>query len=308
MTRLYLLCLLLVVCATTAQGQVLSLPPQPETEELPIPPVEEAGKPYLYEHFTPRDYNAQQQNWAITQTPDGKIYVANLSGVLEYDGVSWRLIRTTTDAWVRSLDVASDGTVYVGSWGDIGYLAPDSTGTTHFRSLIAHVNPEDREFADVWRTLTTEEGVYFQTRTHVFFWNGQTMKVWHSEDLFRWAFVVGDTFYMREKGKGLLTRVGDELQLVSGGAAFAGEVIYMMEPYDEEAILIGTWEGFYIYRNNEVRPFVTELDDLLPTLDVYAGTTVGDDFFCHYYSGARRYYPEQRRESCSCAGSGRRFS
>ncbi|MCP4205140.1 MAG: hypothetical protein GY769_24790, partial [bacterium] len=53
---------------------------------------DEVGRFYV-QNFAPQDYGAHAQNWAIVQSPEGLLYVANGHGVLEYDGVSWRLIR-----------------------------------------------------------------------------------------------------------------------------------------------------------------------------------------------------------------------
>src|SRR5690606_16888802 len=103
-----------------------------------------SGLPFFYEHYTPQDYHAYPQNWAVVQDHRGLIYAANNDGVLEYDGVSWRLIRTATQVAVRSLAVDARGVVYVGTIGDFGHLAEDSTGVRTFVSLLDHLKPEER--------------------------------------------------------------------------------------------------------------------------------------------------------------------
>jgi hypothetical protein len=52
----------------------------------------EAGRPFI-RHYTRKEYRASDQNWAIVQDDRGVMYVGNSVGVLEYDGVSWRLIQ-----------------------------------------------------------------------------------------------------------------------------------------------------------------------------------------------------------------------
>ena len=51
-----------------------------EAQELP--PVK---------NFTPNVYGGENQNWAISQSEDNYIYVANNSGLLEYNGAKWQL-------------------------------------------------------------------------------------------------------------------------------------------------------------------------------------------------------------------------
>ena len=113
--------------------------------------------------YMPQEYGAQEQNWAVAQDDRGIIYVGNNVGILEYDGASWRMIRMPNQTVVRSLAKDDHGRIYAGALGEFGYLAPDEHGQMQFVSLLEHVPAENREFADVWRTLVTPEGVYFQS-------------------------------------------------------------------------------------------------------------------------------------------------
>ncbi|MCP5111261.1 MAG: hypothetical protein GY953_10535, partial [bacterium] len=52
---------------------------------------DEVGRFYV-QSFAPEEYGGHAQNWAVVQDGRGFIYAGNNHGVLEYDGVSWRLI------------------------------------------------------------------------------------------------------------------------------------------------------------------------------------------------------------------------
>ena len=121
---------------------------------------QEAGLPSV-RNFKPAEYGAHDQNWAITQDLRGVLYIGNTSGVLEYDGVSWRLIKTRNDRRVKSFAIDKNGRIYVGAEGDFGYLAPDSLGALQYVSLVEHCPSQDRQFSDVWSVMVTTEGVYF---------------------------------------------------------------------------------------------------------------------------------------------------
>ena len=41
--------------------------------------------------YNPDAYAAQNQNWSISQTSDQTMYFANNSGLLEYDGMNWKI-------------------------------------------------------------------------------------------------------------------------------------------------------------------------------------------------------------------------
>jgi len=86
----------------------------------------------LLNHFTPANYEAAPQNWALIEDNRGVIYVGNESGVLEYDGITWRQISLTNRAAVRSLARDASGRIWVGGLGELGYLTSDSLGRTVF--------------------------------------------------------------------------------------------------------------------------------------------------------------------------------
>lgn len=238
-----------------------------------------SGLPFYYEHFAPQDYQAYPQNWSVTQDRRSVIYAANNNGILEYDGVTWRLIPTPSNAIIRSLSAHESGIVYVGAKNDLGYLAPDSSGTLVFRSLLDEVRPEDRDFGDVWGTHATDDGVFFQTNSRIFRWDGHRMHVWTSESVYHTSFLVRGKFYVREKDVGLLEVVGDFLRLVPGGTRFSQSRVYVMVPFGADRMLVGTREdGFFIYDGQTFAPFATEADAYLQQYRLYHGAALPGGF------------------------------
>lgn len=244
---------------------------------------QETGSPFVT-NYPATVYNAHAQNWSIKQGPGGLLYFANSNGILEYDGVSWRLIPTPKRAFIRSLGIDEAGRVYVGSVGDFGYLAPDSMGQLAYVSLLSRLKSEDRQFTDVWDTHVLNGRVYFLTDARLFRLTpagapaGQTdtealprdsLEVWTSESGFHASFVVHGHFYVREWDTGLLEMVsgfprGDFLKLLPGGERFAQERIYVMLPYDERQILIGTRDqGLFRFDGRIFIPFPIRADAFL---------------------------------------------
>ena len=127
--------------------------------------LSEAGIPYL-RNYPPEEFNAFFQNWQTVQDGRGVMYFANSYGVLEYDGVSWRLIPIAAD--VRSLAIGEAGRIYVGVYDELGFLQPDSLGELKFVSLLDYLPKSDRKFGRVWNTVAAKDGVYFQTTKYIF--------------------------------------------------------------------------------------------------------------------------------------------
>lgn len=236
------------------------------------------GRPFLT-NYRPTDYQGHTQNWGIAQDGQGLIYVANGRGVLVYDGAGWDRVRLPNRALARSIAAGADGRVYVGSLGDFGYLAPDSTGRLQFVSLLEHVPESARDFLDVWTTHATPEGVYFNVASRLFRWDGRRMHVWEAETPFHVGFYVNGSYYLRQWDVGLVRMVrtpsGDRLERVPGGERFASMRVYSMLPFGDagsgdDRILVGTHAGdFFLYDGRSFERFETEADAYLREHGLY---------------------------------------
>lgn len=229
-------------------------------------------------HFGTRDYHAHVQNWAIVQDERGLIYAGNGAGVLEYDGVSWRLIETTGRTSVRSLAVGPDGTIYVGAHGDFGYLAPDTVGTLRYVSLRSLIAPEDADFTDIWRIVPTGDGVYFSSRERLFRLSPDgALRVWKPRTLFALGFAFRDTFYTIVPREGMKRVVGDSLESAPAGQAFVRDIIYFALPVETGAVLLASRDkGLLRYDGTRLTPFKTEADERLRKNLLYHGTVLQD--------------------------------
>lgn len=89
--------------------------------------VAQIGDPFI-QNFPPLAYQSDgyvssPQNWGIVQDNRGIMYFSNTSGVLEYDGITWQLVKGTGYAGRFQFAKNSEGQIFVGSTNDLGYLA-----------------------------------------------------------------------------------------------------------------------------------------------------------------------------------------
>ncbi|WP_343882893.1 diguanylate cyclase [Rhodanobacter caeni] len=235
----------------------------------------EAGVPLL-RNFSPLDYGAAPQNWAVTQDKRGVIYVGNSDdGVLEFDGTRWRRIPVPNQSTVRSLAVDAHGRVYVGCVGEFGYLEPDAHGRMHYVSLLDRIAPAYRSFADVWRVFVTADGIYFGTTSQVFRLRGKHIDVWTPAISFDYFFKVRDRFYVRAEGRGLMEVDGDRLKMVRGGARFARERIHALVAWGDETardgpLLLGTRDrGWFVLDEGRLAAWPNETNKILHDDQLY---------------------------------------
>lgn len=226
-----------------------------EAQEKVISPVwNETGIPKI-ENYGPDEYGENPMNWGIVRDNRGVIYAANLNGILEFDGVSWRIIKTPKGGWVLSIAKDSAGTVYAGSFGDFGYLAPDSLGQMQFVSLLEYVEPGDRDFTEVWRIHCTKAGTFFRSGNKLFLWSNHKIKVLRSKSSLPLSSAVNDTLYFEERGAGLMMTAGDSLVLIPDSKRLDPIHFSAMLPYDRSRKLVCTTNGLLLFDGSVFSPF-----------------------------------------------------
>ncbi len=130
--------------------------------------VNEAGIPFIT-NISPKEYNANGQNWAAVQDSNGLIYFANSGGViLQYDGARWASIPVGNGSIVRDVQLAPSGKLFVGMQNEFGYLESDENGQNIYKSLLPQIDCMDNKFGDIWKIGITDEFVYFLERHHLF--------------------------------------------------------------------------------------------------------------------------------------------
>lgn len=244
----------------------------------------------LLSNFKPKDYNGGTQNWAVIQDQQGLLYVGNNVGVMQYDGSQWRMIATRNKSVVRSLALAEDGNIYVGSKDDIGYL--DRSANSQYVSLIDRIPSEYHNFQDVRQTFAAKEGIYFISRNYIFrvdITNNNPTKVWRTNSRFLKAFWLDDRLIVREQDTGLVELVNNNFQLLAGSERFANSNVYVVLRYDEHRLLVGTRSrGLFLMDTAGSQPWQTDIDHQLLHDTLYTGyqLTNGDFVLGTSQSGA----------------------
>ncbi|HRJ14491.1 MAG TPA: hypothetical protein PLI34_05815, partial [Saprospiraceae bacterium] len=226
-------------------------------------------------NYPPEVYAAHNQNWAAVQDRRGVMYFGNSYGVLEYDGVSWRLIKLGGRRIARSLAIDAGERIFVGGYGDLGYLAPDEKGHQKFVSLMPEMEERHRNFTDVWQTISTPDGVYFLSSQYIFRWDGRKMHTIRAESAFQSAYYIYNQLFVFQTDKPVRHLVSNALKPVPAAASFSASDITAMIPLQgqqERNMLIATrGRGIFQYDGQSApTPFLTEAQSLLAEGQVFS--------------------------------------
>lgn len=185
----------------------------------PVFGFSEAGN-FVLKTYPPSTYLASPQNWAALEDSRGVMYFGNTDGLLEFDGVTWRRIPLPNAKAVRSLALNDKGVVFVGGQNEIGYLTADTNGAMKYVSLVAKLDPAERNFGDVWSIVSTPAGIYFSTTERLILYNPSNgVRIWKPAESgrFRRAFLIDGVLHVHVFNLGLHRLNGELLVLAEGG-------------------------------------------------------------------------------------------
>lgn len=231
----------------------------------------------FFRNYSPKEYDHQAQNWGMAQAENGLLYVANQGGVLEYDGVSWRVIMIPNNV-VRSLAICDSGVIYIGGNNEFGFLTSTENGSWKYESLLSQLEEQHRKFSQVWSVHATKNGIYFRASQYLFLWDSTKIITYEADPgkRFKSSFVRGEEFYVQEEDKGLLKVVNGSLALVSDSDLFKGDKLDLLLGYDGGD---GPWrwlmgfrnEGIFLTDGKKRQPLNVRLNDYLKIRQVHNG-------------------------------------
>ncbi|MDZ7755066.1 ATP-binding protein [Rhodohalobacter sp.] len=230
---------------------------------------------YIHRQYMTSEYNGHTQSWAVTEDDNGLIYIGNGNGLLEYDGVEWKMIEVAGGQVALSLALGKNNKLYVGSVNDFGVIEADSLGRSVFSSMVQEVPDELADFEDVWETVAYSEGVLFRTRRAAFHYSyNDSLTVLYPDERFERIHEVDDEIYIVDLGVGLNVLENMELQLVPGGSRFADISIWYMGRRPDGSIFIATREGTFLFDGISIEPYETQIAPILTDQNVYQATEI----------------------------------
>ncbi len=183
------------------------------------------------------------------QTPNGYIYVANSSRLLEFDGVNWDTYALPNNSALRALETDSTGKIYVGGTREFGYFAPDDYGRLKYYSLSAQLDTID--FESVWRVLKTTEGIYYVAgRKYIFKYTNSRLKLVTAPPIignFR-ASVIDNEILFYDENAGFGKVINDTMRVYQNSLLPSDYTVYFFMPGKTNNVIAGVRQkGLFHY-------------------------------------------------------------
>jgi DNA-binding CsgD family transcriptional regulator len=225
--------------------------------------IKDIGVPFIT-NYSPKMYKSASENWDILQDSKGMMFFANHFGIMQFDGVRWSIVtQPENKSMVRSMVIDKNDKIYVGAQGDFGSVVQLSNGQYQYTSLVKLLPLSARNFGDVFHTIIHKSEVIFFANEGVFIYKNGKIKVLKSEANFEDLFEVNNQVYVVDNLKGLLELKNDSLIPVVQGEKFAGMKIRKIFEIKDGFLLMTQKNGVFIYKDGQIKPFVTEADTIL---------------------------------------------
>lgn len=241
----------------------------PKAQELP--PVEV---------YTPKMYGGENQNWAISQSQENYIYVANDKGLLEFNGAKWTLYPSPNETIIRSVNVI-DGRVYTGCYMEFGYWEKDKTGTLNYYSLSQNLSEPMIDDEHFWNIIAHEAWILFQSLNRIYLYNTKTntFKIISSETTLTKVFKVGNSIYFQKWNDGIYKMENGKPQQVSDDPIVKENILVNIFTFQNTILLQTQEKGFYILKDNKPDKWDIPANPTLSKMSIYSSIQLKDKSF-----------------------------
>lgn len=227
----------------------------------------------IVKQFDKNNYNADNQNWSVSQAADGRMYFGNNKGLLRYDGLRWSLFLLPLEKTVRSVFADKDGRVYVGSFEEFGYFKENEEAQLEYLSLSDKLSDFAMKNDEIWTILRLGDKIYFQSFSSYFVYDTVKDKVYPyrpNRNLF-FFHILNDKIhsYVEKNGYSNLSADDKTLGPIKINQNTGRVVNAFSHPQNAGVIVLVTQsDGLWLLKNGQVTKFITDIDAKLSEVEL----------------------------------------
>ncbi|AUC76940.1 triple tyrosine motif-containing protein [Olleya sp. Bg11-27] len=230
------------------------------------------------QYFSPKQYQAENQNWEISQGNDRHIFVANSKGLLEFNGAEWMLYPSPNQTIIRSVKVVKDK-IYTGSYMEFGYWSKTKVGALIYTSLSKKIKNKLFEDEQFWKIINLDNWVLFQSLNSIYVYNLNTdsFKVIPSDAGIIEMFKVDNTIYYQDRAKGVLKLENGTPKLIDSVSSLKEKIIVGMYLLNNKLLIVTQNEGVFSLDRSGLKVWSNNLNKTLSNYSIYSSLKLKDD-------------------------------
>lgn len=208
--------------------------------------------PNIY-NYSIAEYKASNQNWDVYRADNGKVYVANNIGLLEYDGLDWRLFQLPNQTTVRSVLVFND-LIFTGSFEEFGYWKEDDYGGLKYKSLSELIKSEISPNEEIWQILSYKGKVVFRSFSSIYIYDFNTVERIHPSSAVISLSLVDDDLFVSTLNNGIYKLENKKLVPFFSDVALRDTKIISIVKKQNKYLVMTSLKGSYFLSYDKLRP------------------------------------------------------
>jgi len=228
-------------------------------------------------NYSPKFYGAENQNWAISQSEDQVVYVANNSGLLAFNGAKWSLYPSPNKTIIRSVNVIDDR-VYTGCYMEFGYWEADKFGLLNYLSLSKTFQGEMVEDEQFWNILKIDDWILFQSLNRIYIYHtlDKTFDIIDAETRLVKVFKVAESIYFQKMNDGVYKIENGKSVLVSKDPIFKNNLLVNVFVNGDKTLFQTQLNGFYHLKNDSLKKWDVSANEIMNSISVYSSVMLKD--------------------------------
>ena len=247
----------------------------------------------FFKNFNLSKYNATNQNWDVSVADNGKVYVANGKGLMEYDGLNWKFHELPNKTTMRSV-LAYNDRIYTGSFEEIGYWQKDAKGQLYYTSLNGLINEGISTDEEFWQIVPYKTGIAFRSFSTLYVYENDKIVKIKPESTIISISIVRDELLVSTLKNGVYHYEHAELQPFINAEGIKNKKIVDIIEKPQGYLIATALNGLYNYINGELLPIDSEISVLIKQhqLNVFTQLDNGNMAFGTIKNGI--YYTNSR--------------
>ncbi|WOD45181.1 helix-turn-helix and ligand-binding sensor domain-containing protein [Hwangdonia lutea] len=216
----------------------------------------------FFQNYTLTEFNAGNQNWDISFADNGKLYVANDKGLLEFDGLKWNFYQLPNKTIIRSV-MAYNNVIYTGSYEEFGYWKKNKKGVLVYTSLSNFQEQEKSLDEEFWQILHHNGAILFRSFANLYIYkDGKISKV-RPESTIISCSVVNNKVYVSTLKDGIYMLRDDVLIPFINGDALYDTKIVSISSFKNKLLITTALKGCYLYNNNTLKAWKPQINTII---------------------------------------------
>ena len=202
--------------------------------------------------YSPKQYGAENQNWAISQSKEKYIYVANNKGLLEFNGAKWQLYPSPNETIMRSVKVI-DNKIYTGCYREFGYWQINALGILEYTSLSQKLKISFLDDEEFWNIIGLDDWILFQSLKRIYIYNkkDETYTIIDSNTGIYKMFKVNKSIYFQKTKDGIYKIEHGNPKLISDNKVVKDNLLVNIFAYNDNLLIQTEDKGFYVLDNED---------------------------------------------------------